>query len=137
MSEDDPDSVYKPSVCSTFEPSVPFDQLGDSQKKVCYHVLESVVKGDQVKLMLFGGGGTDKSECIKTMASGFVRMGKKTGVCATSGNAAVLLGGQTVHGLFGLPMDLDVSRLKPAQRNVLKSLDAVIFWMRGLWPLII
>ena len=85
----DVDGGYEPS--EYFDESIPFDELTDCQKRVCYDVFEKHARGEQSLTLVVGGAGTGKTQCIKTIVSKLRKAGKHVGLCATSGAAAVLI----------------------------------------------
>jgi ATP-dependent DNA helicase PIF1 len=104
---------------------VPYCGLTPSQQKVYYHVCRDILDGKQSLVYLGGGAGSGKTCLLNSMVAALGRSGRVVGVCATSGCAASLIGGMTVHRCCGLKRDLSAS-LTPDVRHRLGSLDVLV-----------
>ena len=80
-------------------------QLTDSQTKVYNHI--SMNQSSQILAFVTGPGGTGKSFLLHTIKLLLEFSANMVEVLATSGNAAQLIGGQTVHSFFKLTPDLE------------------------------
>ena len=69
----------------------------DQKQKHCLRLLE---EGGNV--LVSGPGGSGKSTLIKYVIRLFEQHGKKVGVTATTGSAALLIGGTTIHSYLGI-----------------------------------
>lgn len=89
-------------------------------------VIDAALRGQS--LFVTGRAGTGKSTLLTRMLD---ELPGKTVVCAPTGVAALNVGGQTIHSLFGLRVGIqDVSRisryLRDETREVLAAVDTVI-----------
>ena len=82
-------------------------KLTDCQK----HVFDYIVKheGNQILAFVTGPGGTGKSFLLHTIKLQLEFSANMVEVLATSGNAAQLIGGQTIHAFFKLTPDLSTN----------------------------
>jgi ATP-dependent exoDNAse (exonuclease V) alpha subunit len=86
------------------------------------------IEGEHTNIFVTGRAGTGKS----TLLSHLIENTKKTfAVCAPTGVAALNVGGQTIHSLFGFPFGLlgteDVARhMNKRTREVLKSIEMLV-----------
>ena len=78
-------------------------KLTTCQKKVFDHVVKH--EGDQILAFITGPGGTGKSYLLHTIKLQLEFSANMVEVLATSGNAAQLIGGQTIHAFFKLTPD--------------------------------
>lgn len=69
----------------------------DSKQKKCLRLLK---KGHN--LLVSGPGGSGKSTLLKSVIKFFEKNGKKVGVTATTGSAALLIEGTTLHSYLGI-----------------------------------
>ena len=122
--ERDGDCDYEPP--EAFEDALPFEDLTNCQKRVCFDFFEDFARGKQSLSLVVGGAGTGKTQCIKSIVSTLTRAGKIVGLCATSGAAAVLFCGVTLHGLCGVKIDLDWKKAKPSCQAVMGTFDCII-----------
>ncbi len=103
-----------------------FNLLSPTQKKI----LEEISTGKNV--FITGGAGVGKSLLVKAIYGYLTASGKTVALTATTGIAAVELGGQTIHSYSGLGIateSIEVVRLnatKPAIKAIWKNVDAVI-----------
>lgn len=77
-------------------------------------------------IFLSGGAGVGKSYTLEKIREWGHNVNKKIAITATTGNAAVLIGGRTVHSYFGLnlakkPPELLFLDIKQKYKNVLKK----------------
>lgn len=94
--------------------------------------VEDAVKGHN--LFITGGGGVGKSVVIETIVKMLKEKGKKVAICASTGIAAVNVGGQTIHSLLGLGTTSSMEELRPRLRYLdldrtrqrLQNLDTII-----------
>ena len=90
--------------------------------------LYNYIEGEHTNIFVTGRAGTGKS----TLLSYLIENTKKTfAVCAPTGVAALNVGGQTIHSLFGFPFGLlgieDVTRhMGKRTREVLKSIEMLV-----------
>jgi len=90
--------------------------------------LFNYIEGEHTNIFVTGRAGTGKS----TLLSYLIENTKKTfAVCAPTGVAALNVGGQTIHSLFGFPFGLlgieDVTRhMGKRTREVLKSIEMLV-----------
>lgn len=87
------------------------------------------IEGEDGNIFVTGRAGTGKS----TLLTHLIENTKKSfAVCAPTGVAALNVGGQTIHSLFGLPFDLpknpeDLARhLGRRTREVLRAIDMLV-----------
>lgn len=93
------------------------NNLSQSQNSV----LERVLNGENV--FMTGGAGTGKSHVIRVVVDEFTKRGKRVVLTASTGIAAVNIGGITMHSALGLGLaDEPLSDLiRKAKRNKLKN----------------
>lgn len=77
-------------------------KLNADQKKA----FELCLKYDRV--LILGGAGTGKSTLIKTLNHYFESKGLNVKLCATTGKAATLIGGETLNRLAQVPTSFDI-----------------------------
>lgn len=65
------------------------------------NAVEAALSGENI--FLSGGAGTGKTTVLKAMIDALETDGKQVLVCAPTGMAASLIGGTTIHSLFGFP----------------------------------
>ena len=85
--------------------AVKIHQLTESQAKV-YDFISSH-ESEQILAFITGPGGTGKSFLLRTILLFFESAAKIVEVLATSGNAAKLIGGQTIHSFFKMSTMLE------------------------------
>ncbi|MHB1938826.1 MAG: AAA family ATPase [Acidobacteriaceae bacterium] len=112
------------------------NQLTPSQKRAHFHVCNRVLAQKQQGLFwISGAGGTGKSDLVRTLVTTLQTAGQDVAVTATSGSAACLLNGQTVHAQLGLQMDLTYSRaLQSTLAMRLRRLDTLIIDEVSMMP---
>ena len=71
-------------------------ELNDNQ----YSVYNSILTSDRRFHIVSGGPGTGKTFLLRTMVYAFARQGKITRVTASTGVAAYLIGGRTIHSFL-------------------------------------
>ena len=86
------------------------------------------IEGEDANIFITGRAGTGKSTLLTHLIE---ETKKRFAVCAPTGVAALNVGGQTIHSLFGLPLGLlgpePVERhLGRNTREVLKSIDMLV-----------
>ena len=80
-------------------------------------------------IFLTGKAGTGKTYNIRQFVEKMESEGKKVLVCAPTGTAAVNVGGETCHSLFGIPIPcygVSISKTPASKIKVLASADAVV-----------
>ena len=77
-------------------------QLNDDQRAVYTHVATTLTNGTLLTLSVNGKAGTGKSFLIRALQSLFVTQGVPYITCASTGIAASLIRGRTVHSAFGI-----------------------------------
>lgn len=106
-------------------------QLSDEQQRAVSLV------NDGHSIFLTGAGGTGKSETLNRIIEQFTQKRKTFAVCASTGIAAVRIGGCTIHSCLGTGILKNIEELKAAldrgKMNIermtwkLGRLDAIIF----------
>ena len=87
--------------------------LNEEQK----YALKCVSEGDNI--LLTGSAGTGKSYTIKYIIEYLNNANKKYAITASTGTAAVIIGGQTLHSFLGL--GLGTGTVKEILNNILKN----------------
>lgn len=87
--------------------------LNEEQK----YALKCVSEGDNI--LLTGSAGTGKSYTIKYIIEYLNNANKKYAITASTGTAAVIIGGQTLHSFLGL--GLGTGSVKEILNNILKN----------------
>jgi len=98
-------------------------QLSDEQQQA----LDCVTTGESI--FLTGPGGTGKSETINRIIEELTLQGRRFAVCASTGIAAVRIGGCTIHSCLGTNIINSVDDLKVAIKHGKLNLD------RATWKL--
>lgn len=85
---------------------------------------------DGHNIFLTGKAGTGKSFIVKETIKALKKQKKKIIALAPTGIAAYNVGGQTIHSMFGLPINgvieyKDTSFLRSAKRKILKEVDVI------------
>lgn len=97
-------------------PRIHSDTLNDLQKLAHDIVVTSVNRGFSTRMLLLGGGGCGKSHTLNAIRTTLHSMGKSMCVMATTGKAASMIHGATVHsssqGLWINPMAKEFMELK-------------------------
>jgi ATP-dependent DNA helicase PIF1 len=101
--------------------------LNKKQQEAC----EAVAEGKNI--LLTGPAGTGKSYAIKHIIEGLKENNKKYAMTATTGTAAVLIGGQTLHSFLGIGLgkgelidNIKRIRKNPNTYKTLAELDVLI-----------
>lgn len=81
------------------------------------HALKCVMEGHSI--LLTGSAGTGKSYTIKYIIEYLNNANKKYAITASTGTAAVIIGGQTLHSFLGL--GLGTGSVKEILNNILKN----------------
>ena len=114
--------------------ALPYSKLTNCQKKPVYDVVRMMARGEQTLSFVCGEGGTGKTVCVKTVVSAMRNAGYKVGVTATSGAAACLLRGSTMHSFLGVSIDLDVDNVRDERKEALSNLDFLVIDEISLAP---
>ena len=80
-------------------------------------------------IFLTGKAGTGKTYNIKRFVEKMESEGKCVLVCAPTGTAAVNVGGETAHSLFGIPIPcygVSISKTPASKIKVLAKADAIV-----------
>lgn len=116
--------------------SLSVSQLTPSQKRAHFHICTTILRDKQQGLFFItGAGGTGKSDLLRSLVSTLQHASQDVAVTATSGAAACLLQGQTVHSFFGLLKDLTF--LRAIRSNIamqLRRLDTVFIDEVSMMP---
>ena len=83
------------------------EQLNPEQLAAYRAIMESVILGQAKCFFIDGPGGTGKSFLYKCIIRTLESTGDYVCTCASTGIAATLIDGCTVHKLFGVPMEVD------------------------------
>lgn len=97
-----------------------------SKKQLLF--LDKCLNGDNI--FLTGKAGTGKSFVVKEAIRLLKKQGKNVIALASTGIVVYNIGGQTIHSMFGLPINgvieyKDCSFLKSANRKILKQVDVI------------
>ena len=76
-----------------------------AKQYLSYTLLKDSAGSKQLLTFLSGEGGTGKSTLIRLLVQEWRSQGLRVRVCASSGKAARLIGGHTVHAAFMLHQD--------------------------------
>jgi hypothetical protein len=118
------DSAAKPE--GAYPDALPYADLTNCQKKACYHTIKKFASGEQCLVFLTGEAGTGKTAVVKTIVNAVRGSGKSVGVTATSGCAACLLKGQTLHKFAGFRVDLDLDKQGRQGQTNLAEVDFLV-----------
>jgi len=119
-STDFTNDIAQPDVFLTYDSLVEQFELNDKQKLafriISDHSLGKNKVGPQLRMGVFGEGGTGKSRLIAAIRAWFKSIHREDDllIAATTGSAAVKISGTTVHSAAGIPVeDEDPARMKP------------------------
>ena len=83
-------------------------QTLNAEQHTAYNaIINSVLNNEGKAFFIDGPGGTGKSFLYKCITKKLLSLGHYISACASTGIAATLIDGCTVHKLFGVPMDLE------------------------------
>jgi predicted GTPase len=78
-------------------PSISSDTLNELQKSAHDIIVKSVQEGLNLCMLLLGGGGCGKSHTLNAVRTTLQRLGRSMLVLGTTGKAASMVHGATVH----------------------------------------
>ena len=119
---------YTTSECDQVAtaPSIPFEDLTNSQQRAYCYLHTQLQKGHTIKAAIIGEAGTGKSFLIPPLIRMFAKRGLNVAIMAPTGIAAWTIGGTTIHRRFQINEDDQVCLSQgSAPWTALKNADVI------------